>query len=284
VTAAHEFFHAIQFGYDASEDRWLMEATATWVEERFADDIDDNRQYLRHGQLRRPRVPLDEFDAFRQNSYGNWLFFELLSRRYGVDVVRRVWEQADTLAGAPDLYSTAAVRRVLRREGTSLPAVYARFATVNQAPARFYAEGAAYPSGSVSRTVRLTGSRRSVTDGKRLDHLTSAAYRVVPARALRGKWRLRLQVEAPPTSHGSTASLLVRKGKGRYAVRPVRLGRDGSGRKTLALRRGQVRSVTLVLANASTRFKPCWQSSPYSCQGLPKDDRERYAFTATLLR
>jgi hypothetical protein len=29
VTAAHEFFHAIQYGYDVSEDPWLMESTAT---------------------------------------------------------------------------------------------------------------------------------------------------------------------------------------------------------------------------------------------------------------
>ncbi len=82
VTAAHEFFHAIQFDYDATEDRWFMEATATWVEERYADAIDDNRQYLRYGQLGRPRQPLDEFDSFGQSQYGNWLFFELLSQDY----------------------------------------------------------------------------------------------------------------------------------------------------------------------------------------------------------
>ena len=51
VTAAHEFFHAIQFGYDYAEDGWLMEATATWVEERVADDVNDNRQYLAYGQV-----------------------------------------------------------------------------------------------------------------------------------------------------------------------------------------------------------------------------------------
>jgi hypothetical protein len=33
VTAAHEFFHAVQFAYDIGEDGWLMESTATWMEE-----------------------------------------------------------------------------------------------------------------------------------------------------------------------------------------------------------------------------------------------------------
>jgi hypothetical protein len=46
VTAAHEFFHAIQYAYQLTEDRWLYESTATWMEERFADDVNDNRQYL----------------------------------------------------------------------------------------------------------------------------------------------------------------------------------------------------------------------------------------------
>jgi hypothetical protein len=32
VTAAHEFFHAVQFAYDWLEDAWLMEGTATWIE------------------------------------------------------------------------------------------------------------------------------------------------------------------------------------------------------------------------------------------------------------
>ena len=54
VTAAHEFFHAIQFGYDFREDPWLLESTATWIEETFADRVDDNRRYLRFGTVRRP--------------------------------------------------------------------------------------------------------------------------------------------------------------------------------------------------------------------------------------
>ena len=37
VTAAHEFFHAIQFAYDVNEDLWFMEGTATWVEDEVYD-------------------------------------------------------------------------------------------------------------------------------------------------------------------------------------------------------------------------------------------------------
>ena len=57
VTAAHEFFHAIQFGYDFGEDVWLLEATATWMEEHVFDEVNDNRQYLPAGQVFDPTYP-----------------------------------------------------------------------------------------------------------------------------------------------------------------------------------------------------------------------------------
>ena len=59
VTAAHEFFHAVQFGYDYFEDVWLMEASSAWVEDEIFDDIDDNRQYLAKSPLSSPAAPLD---------------------------------------------------------------------------------------------------------------------------------------------------------------------------------------------------------------------------------
>ena len=61
VTAAHEYFHAVQFGYDADEDGWFMEATATWAEDELYDAVDDNVAYLPHGQLGNRDSPLDVF-------------------------------------------------------------------------------------------------------------------------------------------------------------------------------------------------------------------------------
>ena len=46
MTAAHEFFHAVQFAYDAADDQWFMESTATWMEDEIYDDVNDNLQYL----------------------------------------------------------------------------------------------------------------------------------------------------------------------------------------------------------------------------------------------
>ena len=87
ATAAHEFFHEIQFAYDFAEDAWFMEATATWMEERVFDDVNDNRRYLDSGQLAFPGRPLDIFEDFGSAQYGNWVFFEYLSHRFGDTVV-----------------------------------------------------------------------------------------------------------------------------------------------------------------------------------------------------
>ena len=46
VTAAHEFFHAVQYAYDAMEDGWFLEGSAAWIEDEVYDSVNDNRQYL----------------------------------------------------------------------------------------------------------------------------------------------------------------------------------------------------------------------------------------------
>ena len=61
ATAAHEFFHAVQFAYNIDQDSWLLEATATWVEDEVFDDVNDNYGYVPASQVVRPSVPLDVF-------------------------------------------------------------------------------------------------------------------------------------------------------------------------------------------------------------------------------
>ena len=43
VTAAHEYNHVLQYGYDALQDTWMFESTATWAE----DKVFDGSQRLR---------------------------------------------------------------------------------------------------------------------------------------------------------------------------------------------------------------------------------------------
>ena len=47
MTIAHEFHHAIQFGYyQGSDSIWWQESTSTWMEEVAYPEVDDYLQYL----------------------------------------------------------------------------------------------------------------------------------------------------------------------------------------------------------------------------------------------
>ncbi len=81
VTAAHEFFHAIQFGYDVDEDLWFMEGTATWIEDEVFDAVNDNYQYLADSPIRFPRSAVD-YSAYL-HKYGAWIFFRYATEFLG---------------------------------------------------------------------------------------------------------------------------------------------------------------------------------------------------------
>ena len=93
VTAAHEFFHAVQFAYDYSEDSWFMEGTAAWMEDEVYDAVNDNRQYLSRSALAKPSVPVDRGNGFYQ--YGAWIFWRYLTESFDPDLVRETWVYAD---------------------------------------------------------------------------------------------------------------------------------------------------------------------------------------------
>ena len=227
VTAAHEFFHAVQFAYDFTEDPWLLESTATWMEERFADDVDDNRAYLQFGQIAKPQVPLDLFETGGYAHYGNWTFWEFLGQRYGTGIVRAVWNRAGTGGGLPDDFSAQALARVMAGRG-GLPRAYAAYAAGNTVAARTYPEGSVYPRPPLtSRT--LSPARRTAAVTARLDHLTSRAVKLRPGRAVPAGTRLKLVVDGPARVHAPAAYLLLARRDGTLQQRQIPLTARASG-------------------------------------------------------
>ena len=117
MTAAHEFFHAVQFAYDWKEDLWLMEGTAAWIEDEVYDE-DQRQPPVPRRQPARPRqfsgTPLDSYTRTRPTrsgyQYGVWIFWRYLSERVlGREIVRPHLDAApDTTPGALDEYSTKA--------------------------------------------------------------------------------------------------------------------------------------------------------------------------------
>jgi len=106
VTAAHEFQHGIQSGYDWWEGDFWMEATATWAEDLVFDDVNDYVDYLNgdYGWLAYPEYALTLEDGFHE--YGNVIWVKYLSENWGGDAaIVDLWERAvdtDALSAVGD--------------------------------------------------------------------------------------------------------------------------------------------------------------------------------------
>lgn len=101
VTAAHEFFHSIQFGTEIQNTNFFMEATAAWSEDEIYPGIDDNFQYLT-STFNYPDVALNlnaNFDSsltsitnspYERHWYGSWIFFRYLTDNTNSDLIRQI--------------------------------------------------------------------------------------------------------------------------------------------------------------------------------------------------
>jgi hypothetical protein len=151
TTAAHEFFHVIQLGYNARDenndgsydDQFMMEASCTWMEDEVFTRINDYYYYLPE-YFNENGVAFDRMDGWRE--YGLCLWFHFLDKRFGgTEIVRSVWEE---IVSVPAL---TACDRVLVKRGSSfageLPLYYAwNVMTGSRADTvLFYPEGGAYP-------------------------------------------------------------------------------------------------------------------------------------------
>lgn len=283
VTAAHEFFHAIQFGYDFREDPWLLESTATWIEERLADGVDDNLRFLRYGSVRRPGVPLDSFSNSDYAHYGAWAFWEHLSERYGARIVRDVWARADARSGARDDYSLQALEGALAGRGGVRRALTS-YAINNLRPAATYDEGERWPRARVG-TAESVDRGAPVTVAPRVRHLSAQHLRFRAAGALTGDWRLRLTVDGPRRRASPMVRVEVRSTGGEVRRHAVALDRRGRGSLTVAFDRDRdrVRSVIVTLVNASTRYD-CREQTMLACAGEPRDEDARFRIKARAVR
>ena len=279
VTAAHEYFHAVQFGYDFSEDDWVMEATATWAEDELYDGVDDNVQYLRSGPMSLPHKSLDQF--FQSFHYGAWIFFRYLTELFpsshgGMPVlVRQLWRRLDDASGGRGEYSLEGVKGVLRKRNLSLTQAFAGFAAANRTPGRSYAEGKAnrYPRAPLARAATLsqaaprTGPLRLI-----LDHLAAETVRYTPANSLVSpKWRLRLRLDMAARWKGTGAVVRIQPRSGAPRTMWVTLDKFGNASPKYNFTTTKVKYVEVTLVNASDDFR-CNRGTRFSCGGRPKFD------------
>ena len=148
VTIAHEFHHAIQFGYYAKFDgSWWQESTSTWMEEVAYPHIDDYLQYLTYF-LSEPQRALNSGSYGSLHTYGSVIFSLFLDQRYSRELNRLIWEEL----GQRESVNLDHFDRVIRQvEQGGLDVVMGEFAvwnyfTNNRYRGEYYAEADKYPT------------------------------------------------------------------------------------------------------------------------------------------
>jgi hypothetical protein len=146
VTLAHELHHALQIGNYGfwTNDVFLYEITSTWMEDVAYTDVNDYYNYLAAswGHFKNPDKP---FTSNELIMYSRAIWGHYVSKRFGIDVMRRTWEQVRLAR------PMTAIDNALRLQGVAAPAAFAEwtlwnyFTAERADPARYYSESAAYP-------------------------------------------------------------------------------------------------------------------------------------------
>ena len=148
VTIAHEFHHAIQFGYYApGAGNWWQESTSTWMEEVAYPHIDDYLQYLTYF-LSEPRRALNSGLPGKNHTYGSAIFSLFLDQRYGRALNRLLWEELGQRKSVHLDHFDRVIRQV---EPGGLGVTMGEFAVWNyftniRYRDSYYAEGNLYPT------------------------------------------------------------------------------------------------------------------------------------------
>jgi hypothetical protein len=205
VTVGHEFHHAIQFAYFASDLMWWHEATATAMEEVMYPEVDDYVQYV-DSVLNFPTASLDHWPSFSdEHAYGASIFPLYLSTAYGASAVRGTWELLGNRR--PGEYRLEDIDAGLPTGGFAevLPGyVVWNYFTGSRFRAGYYPEGHLYTTADTETVSILQNG--TVTGSGLIDHL-AAEYIVVPTAALSGGLRAAFTMESG--GDGLLAALLV---------------------------------------------------------------------------
>jgi hypothetical protein len=243
VTFAHEYNHILQFGYDAYQDPWFAEATATWMEDQVYNGIDDYLRYVRRW-VRLWETPLTTNSI---KEYGSAVWNQWLARRYGPEVIRKAW--AGAIDAKPGGFSIGSYERALRSAGPSdFSHDFVRFAAAlpEWGTGKGFRESRLYPDPPRQGRLPLDGAPRT----RMLNHTTFQLLRV---RARPGR-AVTVRLTAPDGTAAGVA-LVGRIGSEHHGRSVVRLAYRPAG-GSLAVRlpqSGRFKRITAVIVNADAR-------------------------------
>jgi uncharacterized protein DUF6055 len=245
VTLAHEYNHILQFGYDAFQDPWFAESSATWMEDQVYNEINDYLRYVRRW-VRRFDTPLTTSSI---KMYGSAVWNQWLAHHYGPAIVRRAWARA--IHSKPGGFSINAYESAIRADGgPTVSRDFAHFAA--QVPewrtGEGFRESRLFPD--MPRQGHLRLGARPLT--RLLNHTTFSLLRV---SAHSGR-AVAVHVTAPRGTEAAVA-LVGRIGSERRGRTVIRLTyRRGGGRMAVRIPDpGRFDRITAVVVNADARAR-----------------------------
>ena len=148
VTSAHEFFHAVQFAYNANAGGWFMENCAVWMEETMWDEINDCYFYMPYF-FNYVHYTMTTYNGSYE--YGAFVWPTFLSEFHDNDIIRTIWEWS--INGN----AFSAIVAVLDEYGAGIDAEYPVYATWNfltgsRDDGNHYEEGSSYNQVHLMRT------------------------------------------------------------------------------------------------------------------------------------
>jgi hypothetical protein len=253
VTFAHEFNHLLQVNYDTFQDTWMLEATATWVEDKVYPDVNDYLGYIPSfakfpGEPLTTTAPPSEERSLRIYGAAVWNhWLDGGGGGYGPDVVRRAWELSDVV-DPPDFALSAYDRSIEKGGGKGFSREFAPFVA---ATAEWRSGFGNFPDHAAYPDVKRKGSLAKGDEREfALDH---TAYRLLNVKPP-GGGTLKLSVVVDKGVRAGVA-LVAREGdalSGAVTQKLRFLSRGGHGSVTLS-DPGRFERITAVLVNADDR-------------------------------
>ena len=129
VTAVHEFFHAIQFGYNCYERLWLMESTAVWSEDELYNGINDHYRYM-PSWFSNPDKAIDDESS---HMYGSFIFFQYIDEHLGgPGTIKACWDKSHELSNQVNDISFEAIDAALMSYNSSFEDALNRMRIANK--------------------------------------------------------------------------------------------------------------------------------------------------------
>jgi hypothetical protein len=126
--AANELFHLIQYATFTGGAKLLKQGTAEWAAANVTGRTSWSIFYWHNADQ-----PLDCTGQCADFSSSRWIFFEYLSERYGVGIVKEIYQQVAVMQADTAAKDLDAIDAVLAAHGSSLTQAFSDFSAANAA-------------------------------------------------------------------------------------------------------------------------------------------------------